>query len=57
MKALCFCTLIHNYDLVSVKTQTRTHNNEYGQVPMVTDLHMRPVIVFLYLGTGPGVVY
>jgi hypothetical protein len=24
---------------------------------MVTDLHMRPVIGFLYLGTGPGGVY
>jgi hypothetical protein len=40
-----------------VKTTTHTHNNEYGQAPMVTDLHMRPVIVFLYLGTGPGGVY
>ncbi len=40
-----------------VKTTTHTHNYEYGQVPMVTDLHMRPVIVFLYLGSGPGGVY
>ena len=40
-----------------VKTQTRTHNNEYGQVPMVTDLHMRPVMSFLCLGTKAGGVY
>jgi hypothetical protein len=38
MTVLC----LHNRRVV--KTQTRTHNNEYGQVPMVTDLHMRPVI-------------
>ncbi len=43
--------------LILVKTSTRTHNYEYGQALMVLDLHMRPVIVFLYLGTGPGGVY
>ncbi len=40
-----------------VKFSTRTHNYEYGQAPMVLGLHMQPVIVFLYLGTGPGGVY
>ena len=45
------------FQVSTVKTQTRTHNNEYGQVPMVTDLHMRPVIGFLCLGTEAGGVY
>ncbi len=51
------CSLVNTLVLVSVKTQTRTHNNEYGQVPMVTDLHMWPVISFLCLGTEAGGVY
>jgi hypothetical protein len=40
-----------------VKTTTHAHNYEHGQVPMVTDLHMRPVIGFLCLGTEAGGVY
>ena len=38
-------------------SQTHIHNNEYGQAPMVTDLHMRPVMGFLYLGPEAGGVY
>jgi hypothetical protein len=41
----------------SVKTTAHAHNYEHGQVPMVTDLHMRPVIGFLCLGTEAGGVY
>ncbi len=40
-----------------VKTTTHAHNYEHGQVPMVTDLHMRPVMGFLYLGVEAGGVY
>ena len=41
----------------TVKTTTHAHNYEHGQVPMVTDLHMRPVMGFLYLGVEAGGVY
>jgi hypothetical protein len=41
----------------TVKTTAHAHNYEHGQVPMVTDLHMRPVIGFLCLGTEAGGVY
>jgi hypothetical protein len=40
-----------------VKTTTHVHNYEHEQVPMVTDLHMRPVMGFLCLGTEAGGVY
>jgi hypothetical protein len=39
------------------KSLTHIHNYEHEQAPMVTDLHRRPVISFLCLGTGPGGVY
>ncbi len=41
----------------TVKTTTHVHNYEHEQVPMVTDLHMRPVMGFLCLGTEAGGVY
>jgi hypothetical protein len=41
----------------SVKVYSHIHNYEREQAPMVTDLHMRPVIGFLYLGSGHGGVY
>ncbi len=40
-----------------VKTTAHVHNYEHEQVPMVTDLHMRPVMGFLYLGTEARGVY
>jgi hypothetical protein len=40
-----------------VKTTAHVHNYEHEQVPMVTDLHMRPVMGFLCLGTEAGGVY
>jgi hypothetical protein len=44
-------------ELVLVKTTAHVHNYEHEQVPMVTDLHMRPVMGFLCLGTEAGGVY
>ncbi len=41
----------------TVKVSAHIHNYEHEQAPMVTDLHMRPVRGFLYLGSGPGGVY
>jgi hypothetical protein len=41
----------------NVKTTAHVHNYEHEQVPMVTDLHMRPVMGFLCLGTEAGGVY
>ena len=41
----------------TVKTTAHAHNYEHGQVPMVTDLHRRPVISFLCLGIKAGGVY
>ncbi len=41
----------------TVKTSTHIHNYEHEQASMVTDLHRRPVISFLYLGVEAGGVY
>ena len=41
----------------TVTTTAHAHNYEHEQAPMVTDLHMRPVMGFLYLGVEAGGVY
>jgi hypothetical protein len=38
----------------TVKVQTHIHNYEHEQASMVTDLHRRPVISFLYWALRPG---
>ena len=49
--------IIHLVQYTYVKTTAHVHNYEHEQVPMVTDLHMRPVMGFLCLGTEAGGVY
>ncbi len=48
---------MHGVYCLPVKTTAHVHNYEHEQVPIVTDLHMRPVMGFLCLGTEAGVVY
>ncbi len=42
---------------IIVKITSHVHNYEHEQIPMVTDLHRRPVMGFLYLGVEAGGVY
>ena len=48
---------MENLETNVVKTTTHIHNYEHEQASMVTDLHRRPVISFLYLGSEAAGVY
>jgi hypothetical protein len=48
------CKILSPSSVPPVKIHSHVHNYEHGQIPMVTDLRRRPVMVFFTWALRPG---